>query len=231
MRPTAAGRVMRNASRIPRASSERKEVRLPAAASRASSGSDTMPSATPNTPSGSCIRRNAIASQNVGPSPSCEANMEFTITFTCVELAAITDGPINCRIATTPLSFHWKSRPKRIAHAVQRGKLHEQLQRAADERAHGEPEQRALPEVRIEPPPHRHAADDGAEIEEARGHRRHAEHVARVQHPHHQRGERHQQDEGYITRASVHGERRLSRDRSPAREWRRATARRECRRL
>ena len=109
MRPTLAGMVMRNASRMPRASSLRKASVLPLAAMRVSSGSATVPSATPKTPSGSCMRRNATVSQNVGPSPSCEANTELTSTLTCVVLAAITDGPIRRRIARTPGSRQRKS--------------------------------------------------------------------------------------------------------------------------
>src|SRR6266403_644658 len=93
----------------PRTSSLRNASVLPVAAMRASSGSATVPSATPKTPRGNCIRRNATVSQNVGPSPSCEANTELTSTFTWVVLAAITDGPIRCRIARTPGSRQRKS--------------------------------------------------------------------------------------------------------------------------
>ena len=52
----------------------------------------------------------------------------------------------------------------------------------------------ARTEVRIEPVAEYDTGHDRAEIEEARGHRRHAEHVARVQHSHDERGERHHQD-------------------------------------
>ena len=109
IRPTDAGIVIRNASRIPRASSLRKAIVLPLAASLASSGSATVPRATPKMPSGSCIRRNATVSQNVGPSPSCDANIELISTFTWVVLAATTDGPIRRKIDLTPGSRQWKS--------------------------------------------------------------------------------------------------------------------------
>ena len=102
IRPTLAGMVIRNASRMPRASSLRNPAVLPAAAMRASSGSATVPSATPKMPSGNCISRKATVSQKVGPSPSLEANTELTSTFTWVVLAAITDGPISRRMARTP---------------------------------------------------------------------------------------------------------------------------------
>ena len=69
MRPTIDGMVSNNASRMARASSVRKAVMCPATTSRDSSGSVTVPNATPNKPSGSCINRNAMDSQNIGPSP------------------------------------------------------------------------------------------------------------------------------------------------------------------
>ena len=81
----------------------------PAPARRDSSGSVTVPSATPNRPSGSCIRRNAIDSQKIGPSPSVEANIELTSTLNCVVLAAMTDGPMSARMALTPESRQPKS--------------------------------------------------------------------------------------------------------------------------
>src|SRR5205823_10413011 len=65
MRPMLDGMVMRKVSRIPRASSLRKASVLPVAAMRASSGSATVPSATPKIPSGSCINRKATVSQKV----------------------------------------------------------------------------------------------------------------------------------------------------------------------
>ena len=49
--------------------------------------------------------------------------------------------------------------------------------------------------VRIEPVTERDAADDRADIEKARSHRRHAEDIFRVQHSHDQRRERDEQDE------------------------------------
>ena len=65
-----------------------------------------------------------------------------------------------------------------------------------------EPDQSALAEMRmppvrlrIEPVAKRHAADDRADIEEARSHRRNSEDVLRVQHSHDERGERNEKDE------------------------------------
>jgi len=81
----------------------------PPTASRDSSGRVTLPSATPNRPSGSCISRKAIASQKIGPSPSVEANIELISTLNWVVLAAMTDGPISARIASTPASRQAKS--------------------------------------------------------------------------------------------------------------------------
>ena len=81
----------------------------PATTSRDSSGSVTVPSATPNRPSGSCINRKAMASQKIAPSPSVEANIELISTLICVVLAAMTAGPIRARMAITPGSRQRKS--------------------------------------------------------------------------------------------------------------------------
>ena len=47
----------------------------------------------------------------------------------------------------------------------------------------------------IEPPTEGDAADDRTKIKKTRGHRRRAEDVFRIEHSHHQRGERDEQDE------------------------------------
>ncbi len=60
-------------------------------------------------PSGNCISRNAIDNQYVGPSPSLDANIELTSTFTWTVLAAMTDGPMSRRIESTPASRQEKS--------------------------------------------------------------------------------------------------------------------------
>ena len=105
--PMVEGMVSRNIEPHARAtSSARKAVIWPATTRRDSSGSVTVPSATPNSPSGSCISRNAIASQKIAPSPSVEANIELISTLICVVLAAITDGPMSARMALTPGSRH-----------------------------------------------------------------------------------------------------------------------------
>ncbi len=83
-----------------------------------------------------------------------------------------------------------------VSLAVEAGNLDEQLQRAAHQRADGEPHDSPGAEVGIEPPPQTDADHDRAKVEEARCHRRHAEHVARIQHSHRECRERHQQDEG-----------------------------------
>ena len=82
-----------------------------------------------------------------------------------------------------------------ITDAPQRRKLRNQLPQAADERADRQADERTRAEMRIEPPAERDAADDRAEIEKARGHRRRAENMLRVEHSHHERRERHEQDE------------------------------------
>ena len=107
--PTVQGIVSRKASRMPRESSLRNAGRLPTATRRESSGSVTVPIATPNSPSGSCISRNAIANQKIGPSPRCEAKIELISTLNCVVLAAMTDGPMSESTAATPGSRHLKS--------------------------------------------------------------------------------------------------------------------------
>ena len=67
--PIADGIVSNNASRIARASVARNSAMFPSAALRETSGSVTVPMATPKIPSGNCIRRNAMLSQLTGPSP------------------------------------------------------------------------------------------------------------------------------------------------------------------
>ena len=111
--PTADGIVSKNAKRIPRARIERNSSILPTAALLETSGRVTVPIATPNTPSGSCIRRNAMLSQLTGPSPKVEANELLTSTLTCTALAATTAGPISTSTVRTPSSFQWKSGLKR----------------------------------------------------------------------------------------------------------------------
>ena len=108
--PMLAGTVSRKASRIPRASVDRKSSWLPSAMFFASSGSVTVPMATPKIPSGSCMRRNALFSHVTEPAARCVANEVLTITFTCTALAAITAGAINRSTVFTPSSRQLKSR-------------------------------------------------------------------------------------------------------------------------
>ena len=61
----------------------------------------TVAIATPNTPSGSCMSRNANCSQLFAPT-SCEANQVFTTMFTCVADRPITAGPMRRAIRRTP---------------------------------------------------------------------------------------------------------------------------------
>ncbi len=69
--------------------------------------------ATPNIPSGNCIKRNALLSHDTAPLPWLLAKDVFTATLTCTALAAITAGPIRRRMVRTPGSFHPKSKRKR----------------------------------------------------------------------------------------------------------------------
>ena len=120
----------------------RKAAWFPAAAMRASSGSATVPRATPNTPSGSCMSRNATVSQKVGPSPSCEANTEFTSTFTWVVLRGDDRRPHQAQDGAHPRVAPAKVRAKCMTLAAQCRQLHQQLQRATDQRADRQPEYR-----------------------------------------------------------------------------------------
>src|SRR5205823_5673837 len=65
--PIAEGMVSKKASRIPRARIARNSSIFPIAALFATSGSVTVPIATPKIPSGNCISRKAILSQLTGP--------------------------------------------------------------------------------------------------------------------------------------------------------------------
>ena len=85
--------------------------------------------------------------------------------------------------------------PETKSDARERWKLHEQLQKTADERAERQANQRATAEMRIEQPAKSDAADDRAEIEKTRSHRGHAENILRIQHSHHERGERDEENE------------------------------------
>src|SRR5207245_2713175 len=136
IRPIAAGIVSSSTSRTECASAERNSSVLPTAALRETRGSVTVATATPKIPSGNCIRRNAMFSQAIGPSPKPDGQRTEQVT-------------------------------------------------------------------------KRTSPNDGAEIEKGRGHRRRAEHVARVQHSHHQRRERYQQDERKHDPGEHHGELRF----------------------
>ena len=143
-----------------------------------------------------------MLSQVIGPLPNVEAKPLFTATFTCTALAAIVAGPIKARIVRTPGSRQSKSNRKRKPRARGGGNLDKQLQETAKQRPEREPDQSAFPEMRmppvrlrIKPVAQRHAADDRADIEEARSHRRNTKDVFRVQHSHDERGERNEEDE------------------------------------
>ena len=82
-----------------------------------------------------------------------------------------------------------------IAEARERRQLDGELERPADHRRGGQPDQRPWPEMRIDPVTENHSADDGADVEEARRHGRHAEDVFGIEHSHHERGERNQENE------------------------------------
>ena len=102
--PIADGIVSKNARRIPRARIVRNSTVSPRAALFETSGSVTVPMATPKIPSGNCIRRNAMFSQLTGPFPRLAANPLLISTFTCTALAAITAGPIRVSTVRTPSS-------------------------------------------------------------------------------------------------------------------------------
>ena len=102
--PIADGIVSKNASRIPRARIARNSAVFPSAALFDTSGSVTVPIATPKIPSGNCIKRNAMLSQLTGPFPRLAANPLLISTFTWTALAAITAGPINVSTVRTPAS-------------------------------------------------------------------------------------------------------------------------------
>src|SRR5204862_7792077 len=94
-----------------------------------------------------------------------------------------------------------KVRPKSKTDPTQRGKLDRELEQTSDERSNGQSHESALAEMRmapvglgLEPVAEGDAADDRAEVEEARSHGRHAENIPPVQHSHYERGQRHEQD-------------------------------------
>src|SRR6266550_3851573 len=158
MSPIAAGIVSNSTSRTECASAERNSFVLPTAALRETNGSVTVATATPKIPRGNCIKRKAMFSHVIGPSPIPDAKMLLTATFTCTALAEMRMTPIGL----------W-----------------------------------------IEPVTKRFPADDGAEIEKTRGHRRDAEDVSRVQHSHDQRSQRHEQNERKHDPREQHGELRF----------------------
>ncbi len=132
-------------------------------------------------------------------------------TFTCTALAAMTAGPMSCKHFAHAFVPPVEIRAQDESGLEERRDLHGQLQETADQRSQGQPDQRTRAESWIEPPSQSDAADDGAEIEEARGHRGHAENVLRVQHSHGQRGQRDQEDEGIHDAREHDGERRFFR--------------------
>ena len=99
-----------------------------------------------------------------------------------------------------------KIQPRVISDAPQRGKLDDELQKSADERAPREPEKRVAAKAVIDPPREREPARDAADIEKRRRHRRPAEDIFCVQHPHDLRRERHHEDEGKHHRRELRGE-------------------------
>ena len=105
--PTAAGNVNSMASRMARASSERNPSVCPFATKRDSKGKVTVPKATPNSPKGNCISRNAIDKPKMAPFPRAEANMELARTLTCVVPAGNHRRPHQQQnMARTPASRH-----------------------------------------------------------------------------------------------------------------------------
>ena len=218
--------VRRKASRIPRASSVRNPTMLPPAAMRESSGSDTVPSATPNIPSGSCIRRNAYGQP--GDRPVAEMGREHRIDEHVHLGGAGSDhrGDHEPEDGLHALVPPMEVGPEAIAQASERRQLHPELHRPADQCSEREPQSRPHPEMRIDEPADAGTGDDGAHVEEARGGRGNAEDVLRVQHPHDERRQRDQQDEREHDARQRHGQRRLLGRESAARSARRSRARR-----
>ena len=231
MRPIVEGMVSRNVSRMARASSARNARRSDSATtSRDSSGSVTVPSATPNRPSGSCINRKAMASQNIAPVAERrgEHGIDQHIDLggaggdhrrphqrqdgehardRASENPAGSDSPAPSAAAAAPRA----AAPPPISVPM------------------ASPTSAPRAEVRIDQRAERDAADDGSQVEEARRHRGDAEDALRVQHAHDQRRERHQQDEGEHDARERARSAPPSRDRSPARAAPPAGARTPCR--
>ncbi len=68
-----------------------------------------MPTATPNTPIGSCIKRNAYDSHDSAPSEMRLANDELTTTFTCTAATPSVAGAISMAIRRVPGSRRRRS--------------------------------------------------------------------------------------------------------------------------
>ena len=193
--------------------------RSPAAAMRASSGRATVPSATPKRPSGSCIRRKATASQKVGPSPSCEANTELTSTLTCVVLAAMTEGPIRRSTATHARVAPVKVGPVAEARRRSAGSCTQQLQRAPDQRADREPEDRRGPKCGSSQYPSSTPPTIEPRLKKLEAMAGMPNTLRGIEHAHDQRRQRHQQDERVHDARERHGQLRLRRI-EPGRERR-----------
>jgi len=91
--PVAAGTQRNSARRRERARVLRNASVSPRAACALTAGNMAVAIATPNTPMGNCMSRNAQFSQATAPSPKNDANQVFTNTLIWTAATATTDGP------------------------------------------------------------------------------------------------------------------------------------------
>ena len=107
-RPAEDGIVSRKTRPSDCESVRRKSSISPLAAAREMAGSVAPPMATPNRPSGSCMKRKAQPSQVTGPlkpvtgSLICEAKFEFTMTLICTAALPRMAGPMSLAMWMRP---------------------------------------------------------------------------------------------------------------------------------
>src|SRR6185503_1400665 len=107
--PTVDGTVRNSTIRNPRRRVARRLSQSPEAASRDRWVSAVVPTATPNTPIGSCINRNAYDSHEIAPSDTRLANDELTTTLICTAATPSVAGAIKVAIRRVPGSRRRRS--------------------------------------------------------------------------------------------------------------------------
>ena len=114
-RPAAQGRVRNVTRRRPLPRMSRNLALMPSVATRERTGMVTVATATPKTPRGSCMRRKATLSHEVGPFSigRWAAKPVFMNTLIWTALPAMTEGTMRVRMRRTPGSRHAKSGRKR----------------------------------------------------------------------------------------------------------------------